>query len=845
MARIRASVVALGALLLVIISIVGTYFVLLSTGSIKRDGVDLEITIADAEKIYDGKPLEASNYEITSGSLLKGDSIEIDYLGSQTDVGYSKSDASVKVVNADEYNVTNEYNIRVKKGNLTIKKREITVKAKDEQIKYSGNDLTGTDYEIVAGSLALGHKLVPSFKTVTIDDATSKGVSELDALVLDAIGNDVSKNYDMTFIEGTVTLDKIALNIRTLPLSKEYDGTPLDSTNYSYELINSTMPSDCKIDVEFENVSVVNVEDSALLTIKNVKIWNAKGDNITNNYVINPINVGKLSITPHRIDIILDESHNVTEYSGEDFYNKEYTIEGEESNESFTYSGKLYKLNLVDYTKITNASSVQNKLTFEIENENGEDVTSNFDINQTTSILTITKKNLIIYGENITVSNSDDEEKLKADIQDELDLSKGAEGLGYEDKEYASGLINGHYAYLKYIIPNIQEDKNEYALAYSVVIKDKKDVDGADITFNYNISSIYGELFLKKKYALHFNNVEVQYNGEKIDFDELNFTCKDIAGNLVSNDLVKNNLTFDIKSTGSSVFPNVGEYELEAKLINNDVDYSIDSSTFKYTVTNRKTNINGERYKHQYTGSAIEFLPQSVLDNNITTDKKIISNLAPNEYLEIKYSDPFKTDIGIYDVEFQFKIYNSNGIETTSNYEVENVVEAGKLEIEKAIVNVTILNSTFVYDGTKHNEEVKYIVSAEISEIEESVKNNIVIVKFGETNAIDLKDAGTYNVSAYIDNEKCELNITPGIVTINKADVLIITTTEVSNNAVVVGDAEINSNLFKKEFTVETVTLNYVGSIANSIEEIRAKNISYKLSNYNLTIILGTLTKTA
>lgn len=75
-----------------------TYFSLASAGFIKNnDKIQLKFAINDEKKEYDGQPLVASEYQMF-GTLQEGHHEVITYLGEQTQIGSSKSDINVKIL---------------------------------------------------------------------------------------------------------------------------------------------------------------------------------------------------------------------------------------------------------------------------------------------------------------------------------------------------------------------------------------------------------------------------------------------------------------------------------------------------------------------------------------------------------------------------------------------------------------------------------------------------------------------------------------------------------------------------------------------------------------------------
>ena len=69
MSKLRKSILIIGILIIVIAASLATALALLATGTIKTDPIELIYSVKDAEKIYDGSPLKATEYRLTSGVL--------------------------------------------------------------------------------------------------------------------------------------------------------------------------------------------------------------------------------------------------------------------------------------------------------------------------------------------------------------------------------------------------------------------------------------------------------------------------------------------------------------------------------------------------------------------------------------------------------------------------------------------------------------------------------------------------------------------------------------------------------------------------------------------------------
>ena len=113
-------------------------------------------------------------------------------------------------------------------GKLTIENRPITITANDVTGKYDGQPHGENGYSITAGSLVDGHAA-----TVTISGSKTDAGEYEDLLVpsvtkiVDAKNKDVTGYYDISYEDGTLTINKRSVTLTSETASKVYDGTPL------------------------------------------------------------------------------------------------------------------------------------------------------------------------------------------------------------------------------------------------------------------------------------------------------------------------------------------------------------------------------------------------------------------------------------------------------------------------------------------------------------------------------------------------------------------------------------------------------------------------------------------
>ena len=94
------------------------YVVELHFGMLTLSHRKLTITTGSAEKTYDGATLTAHSFE--QNGLAAGDRIEISYTGAQTARGTSDNTATVRIFNAENVDVTQNYEIDLRFGTLSV-----------------------------------------------------------------------------------------------------------------------------------------------------------------------------------------------------------------------------------------------------------------------------------------------------------------------------------------------------------------------------------------------------------------------------------------------------------------------------------------------------------------------------------------------------------------------------------------------------------------------------------------------------------------------------------------------------------------------------------------------------
>ena len=206
--------------------------------------------------MYDGTPLSLSSaasvsYSGGSGELLNGHRISAAECSSSiTDAGSTSAAidaASVKILDADGADVTANYQVTGGSATLTVSRRPLMIRTSSAIKVYDGTALTDHTAPTVSGLLS-GHRLPVTFTGKQEKAGSSANTIKTDFKIT-YNDKDVTKNYDISYNFGTLTVLKAADTTYvkgskkdiTLHLDVEYsdfrdllmDGEVLDASNYT------------------------------------------------------------------------------------------------------------------------------------------------------------------------------------------------------------------------------------------------------------------------------------------------------------------------------------------------------------------------------------------------------------------------------------------------------------------------------------------------------------------------------------------------------------------------------------------------------------------------------------
>ena len=432
------------------VDVTENYAVTTTPGKLTITAVETEVVVTIKGKTdtveYDGQKHEVNGYEVVSISNTLYTEADFDFADGAT--------AHAEGTDAGDYfmNLTKESFVNrnanfsavtfvVEDGKLTITKRgadenKAKITANDNTVNYDGQphgaklNAAGqieVNVSYTTEYLAPGHKV----QTVAIDGsqtAVGKYPKELvpsGAIIVDKNDNDVTENYVITYVPGTLEIRKNETEIKVTANSHtwEYDGQAHSDGGYTvnYNGVDypvaagefATLPTGDKVTATVDG-SVTNVADSAddNNVVTNVTITNKAGAVVNDQYkTITRVN-GGLKITKRgdsedEVKIIAEP--NTVGYDGRPHGAKLNAANQIEVGTSYT-TARLVEGHYVDKNTLDITGSQMNVGVYEeelkpavkagatrivIRDKDGNDVTDNYALTLVNATLTITGDKLI------------------------------------------------------------------------------------------------------------------------------------------------------------------------------------------------------------------------------------------------------------------------------------------------------------------------------------------------------------------------------------------------------------------------------------------------------------------
>ena len=544
------------------------------TGNYKfADSVDGTLTVTPrvvviesegGRRVYNGQPLTNPNYKFTTGSFVDGEVSEVKTIGTITKVG--SVDNTIVYTTTDKFDANN-YDITLTPGKLEITpvtaEVVVTITENSGSAKYDGTEKTVTGYVVTSISDPLYKESYFTFSGDATIKGTDAGTYDMN-LAPEAFKNINGNFKNVRFVinDGTLVISPRPLTITSGSDNKEYDGTPLTSSEIK-------VTGDGFVDGEGASYTFTGSQTD-VGSSKNTFDYELNANTKAKNYEITK-EYGDLTVTAVSTQIVITANSKTEVYSGQAV-----------TDSNYTYTGKLAegdKLEVEVVGSQTDKGSSDNVVKSYKVTRDGVDVTNNYTFGASQ------KGTLTVTPRPVTLTSGGGEKKY-----DGTPLTNSTVTVG------GSGFVAGEGA--TYNVTGSQTDKGSSKNWFTYTLTEGTKAD------NYTITQEYGELVVTKNTSvinITAKSANKTYDGQALTETRYDFTQNILAEGDVLTAVVEGSQT----DAGSSA--NVVK---SYKVMRGDVDVT-DFYTFgeiengTLTVTERKVTLTSKSADKPYDGTPL------------------------------------------------------------------------------------------------------------------------------------------------------------------------------------------------------------------------------------------------
>ena len=770
------------------------------------------LTSADAEKEYDGTALTDNTVEVTGDGFAEGEGAEYTFTGTQTIVG---SSANTFAYSLNEGTKASNYDISVVAGTLTVTSREtaftITVTPNSGSAMYDGSEHAVEGFETLTFEVEGNTYTVSGIEaTVTGTDAGSYPVIVTGTPVIkDAQGNEVTGEFSLNIAEAFLTITPREVVLTSASSEKTYDGTAL--TNNNVEVTGDGF-------VEGEGATYSFTGTRTLPgTADNSFTYVLNGNTKAQNYVITTEN-GTLTIEnvedEYKMTFVARANSGSAKYDG-----NAHTVNGLIGT-TFVMNGQYYSveglqaeglgIDAGEYPVTITGTPV-------VRDANGNEVTSQFNIQKEDGLLKIEKRNVTLRSASLGKQ------------YDGMPLTSSeifVEGEGFAANEGADYAVSGSR-----LIAGTSPNTFTYTLS------DNTNED------NYNISTEYGTLTIfnrEAKYEIDMkpNTLSVQYDGNQHSvsgFTSNAFTVHGLSVTVEGLEVEasgKDAGTYPVEVTGIPVIRDAMGNDVSNEFIVNVADAAL-------TITKRNIILTSGSAEKAYDGTALTNENVAVTGDGFVENEAVAYEFNEGQLLPGSRANSFT--------------YTWNDNTNADNYTVTSVFGILQVTNRDALYDIHIQprQLTEMYDGTEKSidgfETLTFTIGGQTYTIE-GIEASVSGTHAGTypmivTGTPVVKDAGGNDVTDQfaLHYDNADLTILPRNITFTSTSrTKVYDGTTLTDHEIRIG----------ADGFVQGEGASFLVSGARTIPGTSENTFSYALnegtlaSDYNVSTVFGTLTVT-
>ena len=214
---------------------------------------------------------------------------------------------TIKVLNNEEVDVTRNYSFINDQTPITIKKRELSLQTDSLSLSYDGNPHTNTNFSFKNGTSLVEGDRIEIISSTEIKEV-GKTENKLGIKILDSSNRNRTAFYDISFDNGSLTVEKRKITLETSSLNKVYDGKPFDESSFSIDITSGSLLENHEIDVTYDHFydfkPLIDDEEAKVNSVNFKIIDKDTLEVVTDRYYDYQVKVGDI---PEYIDNLLKE----------------------------------------------------------------------------------------------------------------------------------------------------------------------------------------------------------------------------------------------------------------------------------------------------------------------------------------------------------------------------------------------------------------------------------------------------------------------------------------------------------------------------------------------------------
>ena len=784
--------------------------VTITSGTLAISKRSVVLTSATDTKEYDGTALTNDNVTVGGDGFAANEGAAYNVTGSQTVVGSSENTFTYTLndgTKASNYTISTAY------GTLTVTNRaekyEITVEVNSGEFKYDGTTKTVSGFKTLAFTVEGKQYSVDGLSAeLTKTDAGTYTVTAAGtAAVKDAAGNDVTAQFDVSVVPGTLTITKRSITLTSAADSKEFDGTPL--TNDTVTVGGDGFAAN--------EGAAYNVTGSQTYvgSSKNTFEYTLNANTKASNYTISKVE-GDLTVTDRAVKYEITVKAKSAEYKYDGI---EKSVSGFETL-TFEAGGHTYTVSgLTAGAKGTDAGTYDAKVTGTavVKDAAGNDVTAQFTVKTEDGKLEIGKRSVILTS--ATASKEYDGTALTAKtVTPSGDRFVEGEGAAY-NVTGTQTLVGNSANTFEYTLNagtkagNYDITKEEGTLS----VTNRKE----DSLYAINVRANEGEFLYDgtEKTVSGFQKLTFEFNG-------ITYTVSGLSAEAKATDAG----TYTVNVLGTAVVKDPNGNDVTAQ-------FKINTFDGKLVINKRSVLLTSAADAKEYDGTALTNDKVEATGDGFAANEGAAYSVTGSQTLPGSSANTFTYTLNEGTKADNYIITKAEGTLTVTN------------RVQKYEINVTANSGSFKYDGAA--KAVNGLVTTEF------VIDGSTYTVNGLSATAAATNAGTYPVNvvgtavvldAAGNNVTAQFTVTrtPGTLAIGKRVITLTSATDEKDydgTPLTNANVAVNGDGFAEgqgaSYNV-TGTQTLPGSSANTFTY--ALNAGTLAGNYEITLVNGTLT---